>query len=428
MNFAPWKLPSLVGLLLFAVAGPWASVPASATQMYSNSGPFVSPWMTPTARGRLASPAEIPGKEYSHDDDSTTVGASTSPPPADAEQVIFWDGFGGAMDGQDYSGTRPDYSSAGQVDALANWYDALLFQALSDSAHLIFSVDDEMTTYDSGVPDFGSHLPSAGMVTLSNGKSIGGAGELSYELAGDFSPPSSQGLWASQASINVMPVPTDVDGVEIWGLLAGNGGSGGTEIFDPSLKRTKYSLEDDYASFDTAISNDAVSVWNYDGTPFLAHSAIVEAVEALLGTPADENLDHVPLIDVDAMMVFSQYGVPLTEFDSSGAEGPHDLILFSIRQIADAEDESGYYATGSEIFWLDAAGNADFLFHGGHLWDKDYALASLALETEEGEGVVDINALEAVAVVPEPSTVMLLLLGLFAMAAAQVAHSASGKR
>ena len=390
------------GCLLLAAVGLCSARPALGTQLYNSPGPFVVPWISPTGSPSLPSPAKVPGKEYSHDLDSTTVGAAGAPPPADAEQVVAWDGLGGTEDWKDYTGSRPLYQVDEQVDALANWYDTLFGTLRDDKAHLVFSIDDTLTLFDSeGAANPGAHVPSAGPLTLSGGYMIGGAGELSYELAGGFAAPSSMGLWAAQSDINGDTPPVDIDAVELWGP-------------EPAFTmddRNKYSLEVDYDSFDTALANEAVSVWNYNGTPFLQHSKIVDAVESLLGTLADAGLDDVGLINVDAMMVLSIVGDPNT-FDA-GLESPvHDRILFSIRQIVnpaitDADDPDRYYATGSEIFWLDATNASGYLHHGGHDWDKAFALENLLFSTEAGTGVVDLNAIEAVAVVPEPSTALL---------------------
>lgn len=394
MNRTPLNLPRTVGLLWLGIAGLVMPRAAPATVIYSNPGPFVHPWMNPVGMPYLPSPAEVPGKEYSHDYDSGTGGMSGMPPPVDAEQIVAWDGLGGAANWLDYTGTRDDYMGDDDVDALANWYDSMFSTLMDDRAHFIFSIDDTLTLYDEeDTPDLGAHVPAAGPVLLSNGFSIGGAGELSYETPGGFGVSSSQGVWASCAQINSDPEPVDIDSIELWG----------PESPLTKNERNKYSLDVDYASYDSALEDDAVAVWNYDGTPFLAHSSIVEAVEGLLGTLEDAGLDDPALINIDAMMLLATNG-SFGAFDGGAAS--QDMILFSIRQIANSDDESGYYATGSEIFWLDASGASGFFFHGGHAWDKDYALESLVYSTEAGDGVVDINALEAVGAVPEPSGVV----------------------
>ena len=358
--------------------------------------------MNPTGPPSIPPPAKVPGKKYSHDLDSTTVGAIGAPPPADPEQVIDWDGLGGAMDGIDYSdSSRPDYPVEGQVDAPANFADALFQETLDDKSHLVFSVSGTSTNLLSGslVP-----LPSAAPIELVNGQTIGGAGELSYELAGAYAPPSTLGLWAKQATINAMPGPTDLDAVELWGPEP-------DFAVDPPLLgySSRYSLEND--------ADSGVSVWlrkenpdtSYTSLPYVPHSMVVAAVLAQLGPAAgiDEQA-LASLIDVDAVMTYDMPGTDTRVFDGlDPVNGPWDRILFSIRQIVDGD---AYYATGSEIFWLDASGASGFLHHGGHDWDKAYAFSNFFVSTAEGfRAIIDINALEAVAVVPEPCSAVLVL-------------------
>ena len=55
-----------------------------------------------------------------------------------------------------------------------------------------------------------------------------------------------------------------------------------------------------------------------------------------------------------------------------------------------------------------------FLDHGGHLWDKAYAITDLALALGPDFAVIDINAIEGISqeVVPEPAGFALMTLGL----------------
>lgn len=206
---------------IFAASGAAVALfahPAAATIGYT---PVVlPPGATPAIGSGVISPSLTFGKEYSHDQDESTAGAGGG---ADAQQVIAWDGIGGTADGLDYTGTRPTYSMEDQVDATANHDDALFDALLEDRAHLIFSHDDMISGYAAPPPIpaasafFSVTVPAAGPVTIGNGNMIGGAGELSVENAGTFAPPSTQALWAAQAMINGMPLPRDVDGVEVWG-------------------------------------------------------------------------------------------------------------------------------------------------------------------------------------------------------------------
>ncbi len=352
----------------------------------------------------VASPEEIGGKEYSHDFDHTTAGPGGAPDP---QQVVAWDGVGGAADGIDFSGTRPNWERDQEIDAIANHNDALFRALRGDRSHLIFSHDDEVSFISASGGSFTGSVPAAGPVPLSNGNVIGGAGEVSIETSGFYTGPESQGLWAEQKQVNGMPLPRDVDGLEVWGP-------------EPALvaDTDKYSLDLDFLS--------GTSVWNGSGSSYLSHAAIVGAVTSLLGPipgpamlPFDDQ-EGRNAINVDALMVQDRFGENESfDRDPTGVlEG--DTLIFSIRQIVDPMDPSGYYATGSELFVLNAATGASFLDHGGHLWDKGYALGSLAISGplgDNGRGVIDINAIESIAGIPEPTGAALLGAAMFAMVA-----------
>ncbi len=82
-----------------------------------------------------------------------------------------------------------------------------------------------------------------------------------------------------------------------------------------------------------------------------------------------------------------------------------EMIMFSIAPIAGAFD-------GGEIWVWDGVNPASFLFHGGHLWDTAFDVSgTFGLNSE------NINALEAVSTVPEPSSYLLLGSGIAALAA-----------
>jgi hypothetical protein len=379
----------------------WATVPYTPV---TGGTPGLGPGVAP--------PSLVPGKEFSHDLDLTTLGGGGI---LDPEQIVAWDGIGGTADGLDFTGTRPSFTPDSQIDAMANHIDHLYTRILTDEAHLVFSIDDMFTGYSFGAP-FPGILPPAGPVVLANGSVIGGPGELSVELgvmgvsAGN--PLDTQLLWAAQPMINTMPLPVDVDGVELWGP-------------EPafSADTDKYSLDTDFLSFSAPggppgpIPGDAVSVWNGSGSPYIAHSTIVTAVAALLG-PDSAGGVPVDRVNLDALMVQDTLGSPDEfEFDPAGGLAA-DSIIFSIEQIPDPGDPDGYYATGSELIVLDASGAAFFLTHGGHVWDHAYSLAVFSILPGVGPddpnyGVVDINAIEAIseAVVPEPTSLALMVMG-----------------
>jgi hypothetical protein len=401
-----------------------AALTANATLPYSYPLP-----LPPLGEGKsMITPDRAFGKEFSHDLDITSAPPGGGPDPA---QVIAWDGQlpgSGTADGLDFSLPAPPFSTSGnfQVDALANSHD-LFFKSLlvmdatggvsfPDRSHLVFSVDD-VAHGAFPAPPGPFPIPAGGPILTTGGNLIGGAGEISFERAGAFAPPSTQGVWATQAEIDGMTLPRDVDGLEIWGpepvSVAAGGDASGSGDSD------KYSVDTDIM---TGFPGGAPhSVWNYDisggtgSSPYIAHSLVTSLV-ALLLEASNINPEHVNL---DALMVQDDFGED-TRFD------PGDKIIFSIRQIAAtfAPDGSGFFATGSEIFWMDGASTmaapvGGFLFHGGHPWDKAYAMTHMQTDVLGPDGLVrvqlDLNALEAIGV-PEPASAMLLLVGMTAVA------------
>jgi hypothetical protein len=390
----------------------------------ANAAPYVPVALPPGAFPALG-PGVIPaagvfGKEYSHNFDHDFMGG------ADPEQVVAWDGLGGTLDGIDYSGSRsPNFPREQEVDALANHLDAL-YQSLynsssgkmADTPHLVFTIDDAVAGYGGpispgtfipAVP--GAFVPPSGPVPLSNGNIIGGSADISVEEAGFYAGPSVQHLWTPAPLVNGMAVMRDVDGLELWGPEPGT-----------TADSNKYSLDVD-------VMNGGVSVWNYDlglgvSSPYISHALIVGAVESLLGTvpttafSSGGDFPGREAVNLDALMAQDLVGDSMI-FEGDPAGGGGDSIIFSIRQIVDPADPDGFYATGSELFVLNAPPavggpiTAGFLFHGGHFWDHAYALSDLRIVGANALAFIDINGIEAVGelVVPEPSTIAVTLIG-----------------
>lgn len=396
----------LLGVATSGLAAAFSPVPKTGTVV---PGPGTLP------------PRAVWGKEYSHDRD---VMGGPGAPVADPEQVIRWDGSGGTADGVDYSGSRPNYPQDRQVDAIANTRDALYNELLRDGAGLAFSHDDEIFGFTGAGPG-PITVPSAGPIVNASGYTLGGAGELSMEYAGLFAGPAVFGTWAKQPEIDSRsgpsgrPMPRDVDGVEVWGFEPDQ---------NPDFRgdADKYSLEID--------SEFGFSVWNASGSPYLPHSTIVAAVESLLG-PAPEEA-FLPYdeargrnaINIDALMVQDVFGSPL-QFDHEFADPLEgsvrdqeglpielqeqgDSLIFSIRQMV--MPDGSYYATGSELFVLDALTGVSFLTHGGHVWDSAFAMSELSVsdtifeETQQEVrfAVLDINAIEAIGEIDVPPPVL----------------------
>ncbi len=356
---------------------------------------------TPVLGPGLAPPSVVPGKEYSHDMDHMITAVGTSPDP---KQIVAWDGSGGVADGLDFS--PPVFPTALvdlEIDAIANHGDFLFDQLLDDDAHLLFSLDKDFVGIGPGGVLTPGMLPPGPAVVLGNGNTVGGSGEISYELGvfGGANGADIQGTWAGQAMINGMPLPDDIDGLEIWGPEPGF-----------TADTDKLSLRVDAA---TGLSGPPTSVFNGDGSTYVSLPMIEAAVFSLLGGPIPTTAD-ADAINLDALMVNDVAGED-TDFGRGPTGGTDiDRIIFSIDQIPDPADPDGYYATGSELFVLDAAGGAFFLAHGGHLWDHVYALTTFSIGTP-GSGqnfaAFDIDAIEAVTegVIPEPTSAVLLLLG-----------------
>ncbi|MCA9239715.1 MAG: PEP-CTERM sorting domain-containing protein [Planctomycetales bacterium] len=358
----------------------------------------------------------VGGKEYSHDRDSTSIGGgAVGPPPFDAEQIVAWDGKGGVVDVTDYTGTRPAYTPDDEIDAIANHGDYAYTEVRTERAHLLFSLDDRYNIVGLGgggvfpaiLPSgLSSTYPGPGVVPLGNGNSVGGAGEISFELGLiGGNPPDTQGVWANQPEINGMPFPDDINGLEVWGPEP------------PLADADKYSLMDDV--FSGGAAGGATSVWNASGTPYIPHAAIVAAVTALLPGPRPTGPIE-EFVNLDALMVHDVLGDP-DRFDPGpvGA-GPGDEIIFSIRQIPNPADPDGFYATGSELFVLNASAPPMYLSHGGHPWDHAYSLAVFGGFAVPGQQAFayDINAIEAVGEfsVPEPLSLGLLAIGVVGLA------------
>jgi hypothetical protein len=335
------------------------------------AGPFVpqGPFVQPAPGPGIPWPKNVPGKEYSDRFDKDTQ----EPPVLDPEQNIYWDGNGGRQDAFDYSGSRAgDTVTAREVDALANHGDALFWDVIANQAALLFSTgsttlllpgDSRAAVYNAS-PDYnqlGIHEKSVLVEPIGGGT----------------------GFWATPPQIDQAGV-NDLDGLEVWGGLA-----------DPTPNDADmYSLLGD-----PLINGIRTSVWYYNGgvsTSYLNAAQIAAAINR----PDIVNLADI--IDLDGLMVWD--GGNIGQWDNS------DAILFSVMPIDANLDGiitpniNGGDIDGGEIWsWQFGQPLAQFLNHGGHLWDT-------AFNVRQATGAVNenIDALEAVAV-PEPSTFLSLL-------------------
>jgi hypothetical protein len=335
------------------------------------AGPFVpqGPFVQPAPGSGIPGPKNVPGKEYSDRFDKDTQ----EPPVLDPEQNIYWDGNGGRQDAFDYSGSRAgDTVTAREVDALANHQDALFWDVIANQAALLFSTgsttlllpgDSRAAVYNAS-PDYnqlGIHEKSVLVEPIGGGI--------------DF--------WATPPQIDQAGV-NDLDGLEVWGGLA-----------DPTPNDADmYSLLED-----PTINGTRTSVWYYNGgvsTSYLNAAQIAAAINR----PDIVNLADI--IDLDGLMVWD--GGNIGQWDNG------DAILFSVMPINANLDGvitpniNGGDIDGGEIWsWQFGQPLAQFLNHGGHLWDT-------AFNVKLATGAVNenIDALEAVAT-PEPSSFLSLL-------------------
>jgi hypothetical protein len=159
-------------------------------------------------------------------------------------------------------------------------------------------------------------------------------------------------VWATQPQVNNMLI-NDLDALEVWG---------------PELVV-------DADRFSLLGEPGGAAVIRLDGSVMVTQVQICTAI----GAPSN--------CDLDALMTFDEPG------------SLQDQILFSIRPI--------YRFDGGEIWhWnLDPNTAPSFLFHGGHLWNTDFDVTAWL-------GHENVDALEAVATIPEPGTWLLLATGL----------------
>jgi hypothetical protein len=317
--------------------------------------PLINP-AGPFPNNVVLSPNRVPGKDFSdvRDRDELAI--------PDPQQVVAWDGSGGVRDSHDYNGTQnPPLVNLNpfiqEVDGIAAGGDALFQELRDNQAALVFSVE-------------------------------GDARVLFERETGLPASPPGHGVWATPAQIDAMNNPVDTDGLELWGG-------------DQNDDSDRYSLAGDpFADFTT--SHRKVAVWSFTpalgpSTPHTFTSDLASSISLQLGYGATGPVfgQLVELLDVDAIMAFGPqltFSIRPISFSVQVGAGPV-LITFD----------------GGEIFEYDGPGQAtEFLNHGGHLWDTGFnlitAFPDLNLTSE------NIDALEAVAGIPEPSTFMLAML------------------
>ena len=335
----------------------------------------------PTPGPVIPVPTNVPGKEYSDRFDKDQVAT------LDPEQNLYWDGNGGVQDTFDYSGSRAgDTDPAREVDALAHHQDALFWEVITNQSALLFSTGSTTAL-----------LPGDSRATVYNASAAYSSIGLQEQsvLSESISIPGAINFWAKPPQIDNNGV-NDLDGLEVWSSLSPTSSQYPSPVDPTTDDANMYSLLGD-----PEINGARTSVWYYDNasvasTPYLLASQIATAINR------SDIANLADIIDLDGLMVYD--GGAIGTWDNS------DAILFSVMPI-DANGDGSITPNvnegdvdGGEIWsWQFGQPLAQFLNHGGHLWDT-------AFNVRQATGAVNenIDALEAVAT-PEPSSFLGLL-------------------
>jgi hypothetical protein len=180
------------------------------------------------------------------------------------------------------------------------------------------------------------------------------------------------GIWAGSDQINKAN-PTEIDGLELWGPE----GTPDANIYSQEA--------------DTNVDGQKVSILKYndetgESIPYVYTSLIASHVINDAGNLVNPN---VSLVDLDGLMLW--------DVNDDNSFGSGDQILFSLKPI------SGLFDGGEIWLYTYGAEKAEFLNMGGHIWNTDNNVQEVFGVTSE-----DITALEAL---PEPATLVLLILG-----------------
>ncbi|MEQ8211650.1 MAG: PEP-CTERM sorting domain-containing protein [Lacipirellulaceae bacterium] len=307
--------------------------------------PVVNP-ISPQADDNVPDVRRVPGKHYTDSFDMTHV---PTPHAVDPTRIGKWDGRGGARDGLRLSDFSDQFSNS-MIDAQAQINDPLFDAVTKNETALVVSTQFDMML---------------GNDTSLAAERIGGGVETfaTRRQIVDHNHPGG--------------LLRDIDSVDIWGSENPN-------------RAGFYSFQGDPGN--TAVYTQQVLAPN-SVVPYISTTDLAMA----LGEP---NLE--PFLDVDGLMV-RDVGTGFNPFD--GQFGPGDAIMFSLAPIMDPTGAIIY--DGGEIWTWEFGSPAQFLDHGGHLWDTAFDVrGTFGSESE------NIDALEAVGGVPEPTSLLLGAMGL----------------
>lgn len=358
--------------LLLGSSLQWAQAQSVAPQSELNPLPSFESRILPK-------PTEVPGKEYSDNTDKDRLG---NPDPG---QVVHWQGDGtNVWDSFDYhvdTGGQQSWPTF-ETDALANIRDKY-FLDLDGTRNQVLNPEDNQYYRDT----------VALVVSLQKKDGYTGTDGYQNNIYASRSALRNGGaeLWADwKKNINATPgALVDLDGLELYGP-------------DGTDDANMYSLLNDPALG----GQERVSVFRYhpertenQSVAYLNTQTLLNAVIKDGGAKPTWSQEDAAKFDVDGLMVW--------DVNDDDQFGDGDQVLFSIRPIEGLFD-------GGEI-WLYKGGEdaAKFLVHGKYedgtprVWNTEHEV-SMHFFGDQLHGE-NIDALEAL--VPEPSSLTLLILG-----------------
>lgn len=302
----------------------------------------VSQPITPGVIDAVPAVEDVPGKDFSDALDMTYV---PSPHAIQPSQLGMFDGLGGARNGLLLSDFLPALDGL-NVDAQSQVRDTLFPEVVANRVPLVVSTNfDEMLSGD-------------------------------VALAAERATGAVEAFATSTQIVNHPHVGgqlRDIDSVDLWGPEA-------------DVHAGFYSFADD---------PDGVAVYAHTTlavggiSPYLSSNDIATAI----GNPGLSDL-----IDIDAVMV-NDVGTGFNPFDGDFGRG--DSILFSITPIPNPNGGPDLF-DGGEVWVWNHGQPAQFLEHGGHVWDTTFDVQSTF-----GVFTENIDALEAVSV-PEPTALFMM--------------------
>ncbi len=266
---------------------------------------------------------------------------------SDPMQNLGWDGLGANRNAADYTISLSAVEN-GEVDALAHSLDALFQGVVNNTASVGL-----LTSLTSE-----NHINSHDSTGVAN-------------------------IWATPGEVRGAPAHTqnadDVDGLEIWGSY--------------DLETNSYLDDADHFSLVGDMSNlGGTSVFYFDknsniSSPYISHTQLLGQLNNFLHADFSE-------IDLDAMMLNDM--TDIAQFEQG------DSIMFSVAPIM----TPNVTLDGGEIFVWENGVSFGYLTQGGVTWDTINNVAGIFNSNSE-----NINALEAIQEVPEPTTCVLLMAG-----------------